>query len=288
MTQTPVKRTYKDSLFRLVFREKEELLDLYNAINNSDYRNPDEMIIYTLEDALYIGRKNDSAFLIDSFLNLYEAQSTWNPNMPLRGASYIVRSLEQYIELNQLDVYSRKPLRLPTPRYVVLYNGVEPIDDHVILRLSDLYIHSFESEYALECVATVLNVNFGHNPDIMNACRKLYEYSFLIEEIRKELRQGYTLSAAVDRAIDTCIKNGILVELLRKEMVRVKNTILFEYDEERIRKSEYQYGYETGHNEALESQIKHLISLNLSDDEICRYANCELATLNSVREKLNQ
>ncbi len=295
MNQTPVNRTYKDSLFRLIFREKTELLSLYNAINDSDYQNPDELIIYTLEDTLYIGRKNDSAFLIDSFLNLFEAQSTWNPNMPLRGASYIIRSLEQYVELNQLNIFSRKPLFIPTPRYYVLYNGVDPLDDHVTLRLSDLYIHSEQTEYALECVATVLNINYGHNQDILNACRKLYEYSYLIEEIRKELAQGYTLSAAIDRAIDTCIQNGILEDLLRKERVRVKNTILFDYDAERHIKSEkeesYQEGYDIGKKDAaaeiFEAQIKHLISLDLSDADICRYANCDQTALNFVRSKLN-
>ena len=80
-----VKRTYKDSLFRMIFREKEELLSLYNVVNGSDYKNTEDLEINTIEDVIYMGIKNDVSFLIDDYLNLYEAQSSWNPNMPLRG-----------------------------------------------------------------------------------------------------------------------------------------------------------------------------------------------------------
>ena len=78
----PINRRYKDSLFRIAFREKKELLELYNAINGSDYKNPDELTIYTLEDIIFMNMKNDISFILCHMMNVYEQQSTYNPNMP--------------------------------------------------------------------------------------------------------------------------------------------------------------------------------------------------------------
>lgn len=91
MSQNKVQRTYKDSLFRMIFREKKELLSLYNAINQSDYQDPEELEVNVLEDVIYMGMKNDVSFIIDDYMNLYEAQSTWNPNMHC-GECFIFRS----------------------------------------------------------------------------------------------------------------------------------------------------------------------------------------------------
>lgn len=83
-----VNRQHKDRLFRMIFRDKKDLLSLYNAVNGSHYTDPKDLEITTIEDVLYMGMKNDVSFLIEEYLNLYEAQSTWNPNMPLRGVFY--------------------------------------------------------------------------------------------------------------------------------------------------------------------------------------------------------
>ena len=85
----PVQRNYKDTLFRMIFSDKEALLSLYNAISEKDYKDPDELEIVTLENAIYMNKKNDLAFLIDSSLYLYEHQSTYSPNMALRNLFYI-------------------------------------------------------------------------------------------------------------------------------------------------------------------------------------------------------
>ena len=100
MGKMAARRNYKDSLFRMVFREKRELLSLYNAINGTDYDDPEELIVTTIEDVLYMGRKNDVSFLIDDVMNLYEHQSSWNPNMPLRGLLYISMLYQGFIEQN--------------------------------------------------------------------------------------------------------------------------------------------------------------------------------------------
>jgi len=96
-----VKRTYKDRLFRVVFRDKKDLLSLYNAINETCYTNLDDLEIRILEDAVYLGYKNDLSFLISNTLNLYEHQSSTNPNMPLRGLIYFadMEAVRRYLEL---------------------------------------------------------------------------------------------------------------------------------------------------------------------------------------------
>lgn len=116
---TEVRRNFKDSLFRMVFQEKEELLSLYNAVNDSHYTNADDLVINTLEDVVYMGIKNDVSFLLCNYLNLYEAQSTYNPNMPLRGFLYFGEVIKGLIELNHLDIYAGKLQKLPMPRFLV-------------------------------------------------------------------------------------------------------------------------------------------------------------------------
>lgn len=101
-------RKYKDTLFRMVFKEKQHLLDLYNAVNGTDYDDPEALEINTLDNVLYISMKNDVSFIIDGKMNLYEHQSTKNENMPLRGFLYFAKLLEEYISENDLDIFSGK------------------------------------------------------------------------------------------------------------------------------------------------------------------------------------
>ena len=91
-------RKYKDTVFRMLFADKSNLLSLYNAMSGSDYHDPSKLQIITLENAIYIGMKNDLAFVIGTNLFLYEHQSTYNPNMPLRGLIYFGKQYESYIK----------------------------------------------------------------------------------------------------------------------------------------------------------------------------------------------
>ena len=232
MSKNPVTRNYKDSLFRMIFREKKELLSLYNAINGSSYDDPDRLVITTIENVLYMGWKNDVSFLIEDILNLYEHQSSWNPNMPLRGLVYICMLYQGYTEANDLDIYSSILLKLPTPRYVVFYNGTRDEPDRLTLHLSDSFIKKDEPPF-LECTAIVLNINYGHNRELMTSCRKLYEYSYFIEKVRKYLQEGLIREVAVERAVQHCITNHILKEFLLKHRAEVKQVILTEYDEKK-------------------------------------------------------
>ena len=269
-----VRRTYKDSLFRMIFREKEELLSLYNVINGSDYKNTEDLEINTIEDVIYMGIKNDVSFLIDDYLNLYEAQSSWNPNMPLRGLFYLAALYRGYVGENGLDLYSEALLKLPAPNFIVFYNGSRARKDMEQLKLSDSYIKQSRDGYALECTVTVLNINYGHNEKIMKGCRKLWEYAYLVEEIRKGIKAGLRLEEAVDRAVEHCIENEILADFLRRHQMEVKDVILTEYNEVLHVENEKRLSFEQGVaqgvaqglEQGLEQGIRALILDNLEED----------------------
>ncbi len=89
MVEHKINKKYKDRVFRVIFHEKKDLLELYNAINDSNYTNPDDLTITTIEDVVYIGMKNDLSFIIGDVMNLYEHQSSFSPNSTVkRGLFY--------------------------------------------------------------------------------------------------------------------------------------------------------------------------------------------------------
>ena len=215
---------YKDRLFRLIFHEKKELLELYNAINKSYYTNPDDLEITTIEDVVYMGMRNDLSFIIGDEMNLYEHQSTFCPNLPLRGLFYFSSVYKAYIEPMKHKLYSTSELKIPFPQYIVFYNGIEEQPERQELKLSTLFIENGkEKAPALECTALVLNVNYGQNKELMERCKTLKEYAQFIDIIRRNLAQGMKHQEAVEQAIDKCIQNDILAEILRKNSLQIKS-----------------------------------------------------------------
>ena len=206
MTEAKVNRKYKDTIFRMLFKEKENLLSLYNAVNGTAYVDTDELEITTLQDAVYMNYKNDVSFVFDFELNLYEHQSTVNPNMPLRDLIYVTTVLQGIIR--DEDLYSSKLIKLPTPRFVVFYNGTEPQPHKQILRLSDAYEKQLDLP-ELELSVTVYNINFAENKELLEACKVLKEYAQYVAIVRKFAMEK-PLEKAVEQTVDTCIKNGIL------------------------------------------------------------------------------
>ena len=130
---------YKDRLFRLIFREKKELLELYNALNESNYTNPEDLKITTIEDVVYMGMQNDLSFIIGDEMNLYEHQSTFCPNLPLRGLFYFSSLYKAYVEPIKHRLYSTSELKIPFPQYIVFYNGIEIKPERQELKLSMLF-----------------------------------------------------------------------------------------------------------------------------------------------------
>ena len=239
-------RQYKDTVFRMLFSEKENLLSLYNAVTGSHYQNAETLKIVTLENAIYMGMKNDLAFMLETNIYLYEHQSTINPNIPLRDLIYIGIEYQQY--LNDKSLYSSKLQKIPAPKFMVFYNGTDTVDDRVELRLSEAYEH-LAGEPDLELKVLMLNVNEGHNKDLMEQCQTLKEYAIYVARVRK-YASAQNLNDAVERAITECIKEGILVEVLRKNRSEVKMVSILEYDKEweekKLRKAEYEAGKSDG------------------------------------------
>lgn len=224
-----VKRKYKDILFRFVFRDKAELLQLYNAINKTNYTNPEDLIITTMEDVIYMGMKNDLSFLLANELNLYEHQSTENENMPLRGLLYFAKLYESYIETNGLNRYQKKRIPLPFPRFIVFYNGETQMEDEVTLRLSQAFDERDEQP-AVECIARFININYGCNKELMEDCKRLKEYAWFIQCVRNNLSVGYNQKQAVVKAVDECISQGILKDVLVKHRAEVFDMFLTKFD----------------------------------------------------------
>ena len=134
-----VNREYKSNLFAWIFSDREAALSLYNSMNGTFYSDPDALEFTTLENVIYMGMKNDVSFLVGSDMNLYEHQSTWNPNMPLRGLFYFAEVYKGYVASRNLDIYSSAKLRIPAPKYVIFYNGTKEEPESMELRLSELY-----------------------------------------------------------------------------------------------------------------------------------------------------
>ena len=230
-------RQYKDRLWRMIFNNKEDLLQLYNAINHTDYQNPDDLEVNTLEDVLYLSMKNDVSFLVGGTMNLYEHQSTFNPNMPLRGVFYFSRVYEGYVADNNLMIYHEKRVRLPKPKYIVFYNGTKNQPDSMELRLSDCFENTDNEAPCLECTATMLNINYGHNQELMKHCRKLEEYSIFVQCVREYIQSEPSVEDALEKAIDTCINQDVLADFLKKHRAEVTNMILKTYDKDLYEKT---------------------------------------------------
>ena len=264
MVEHKINKKYKDRVFRVISHEKKDLLELYNAINDSNYTNPDDLTITTIEDVVYMGMKNDLSFIIGDVMNLYEHQSSFSPNLPLRGLFYFSSLYREYIEPVKYRLYSTSPLHIPFPQYIVFYNGTKKEPERQELKLSDLFIEDKgEMNPALECTAVVLNINLGKNRELMEKCKQLREYAEFIAIIRKYLAEGMQFEKSVEIAVDNCIKNGILADVLQKNRAEVVDMILTEYDEEEFRRAWREdllnEGFRKGLNNGLSKGIKGTI-----------------------------
>lgn len=246
-----IKRIYKARLFEMIFSQKAELLELYNAVNGTDYKNPELLEINTLENAIYMSMKNDLSFIIDSRLTLYEHQSTYSPNLPLRCLMYI-SDLYSAITRDE-NLYGKSMVKIPTPRFVIFYNGAEERPDMEVLKLSDLYTVA-EEEVSLELKAVILNINPGHNEKLLETCRTLRDYSEYTYRVRR-YAQEMSLEDAVERTITECIAEGILEDFLRKHRAEAKSVSIYEYDEERHMRSVREEGREEGIKEGIRTGV---------------------------------
>lgn len=285
-----VNRNYKDTIFRMLFSDRKNLLSLYNAINGTSYENPEELEIVTLENAIYMGMKNDLAFIMDMNLYLYEHQSTYNPNIPLRNLFYIADEYQRLVV--QKSLYSTVIQKIPTPRFIVFYNGTKKVDDYNEFRLSSAYENSTDNP-DLELRVTMLNVNDGHNLELMEHCRTLKEYAKYVARVRKYVTQNIPLEEAVTRAVDECIEEGILAEFLMKNKAEVIKVSIYEYDKEfeekKLRKAEYEAGVEAGielgERSLLENQIRKKLKKGKPIEQIADELEEAVTTIQRIIEE---
>ena len=257
----PVNRIYKDRLYKMIFNDKSELLKLYNAINGTHYDDPAMLTITTLDNAIYMTMENDLSFIIDMRLALYEQQSTVNPNLPLRFLMYIADIYSAYVK--DMNIYSSKKLQIPLPSFVIFYNGVQSQPDKSEFLLSELF-HPTTDEPALELKAVMLNINKGHNQELMNACHTLRDYSEYVARIRTYSGE-LPFADAVEKAITECIQENILRDFLLKNRAEAKAMSIYEYDEAKTMRMFRDEGYEEG---KIQTTIEKCLEFNLSSDEI--------------------
>ena len=253
--QPTANRNYKDTVFRMLFSDRKNLLSLYNAISGAHYDNPEMLEIVTLENAIYMGMKNDLAFIIDTDLFLYEHQSTYNPNMPLRDLFYISSEYQKLVDKKSL--YSSILQKIPAPQFIVFYNGTEKRRDSWVNHLSEAF-ENLPSNPKLELEVLTININEGHNEELMEHCQTLKEYAKYVNCVRKYARE-LELNEAVKLAVDECIRNNILSEFLRANKSEVISMSIFEYDKEeeerKLRKAEYEAGVADGFNNGFNDGI---------------------------------
>lgn len=230
-----INNKHKDRLFTFLFGREEHkdwTLSLYNAVNRTNYTEPDEIEIVTIENAVYMGMKNDLAFILHCHISLYEHQSTFNPNMPLRGLMYAGMLYDKYIHRHRLNIYGSKVIRVPIPKLMTFYNGTDETEDRILLRLSDAFPDGADiRESDIEVTVTMLNINHGRNRELMKACRPLAEYAWFIEEIRKNQAGKMDIETAVDKAIDDMPDAYVIKTILIANRAEVKQMCITEYDE---------------------------------------------------------
>lgn len=240
----------KDRLFRYLFeKDREALLDLYNALNGTAYQDSSLLEIVTIESAVYVVMKNDLAYILSGTLSMYEHQSTYSPNLLVRFLIYLAQEYQTVIEKAEKSLYGTGQISLPTPQCVVFYNGMKEMPEEQTLKLSD----AFENKKVradVELTVRMLNINYGHNKLLMEKCRILGEYSRFAAVIRDCMAvEEEDMQTALNRAVDFCIEEGILKEFLRKNRAEVLGMLLEEFDAEKYERTIRGEGREEGRKE---------------------------------------
>lgn len=260
-------KKYKDTIFRLLFNDRERALSLYNGVNGTKYDDASILQYNTLENAIYMNVHNDISFVIANQIQMYEHQSTVPINMPLRDLFYIADILQKTVA--DKTIYDSRPLMIPNPDFVVFYNGENTLAERMELKLSDNFIIPTDNP-ALELRVTILNINDGMNEGLKEKCPALKQYMQYVDRVRKYSKE-MDLKIAVTRAVDECICEGILKDFLIKQKAEVIKMSIYEFDEERemklIRESEREIGKEEGREESLQ-RILALNKILLADNRI--------------------
>ncbi|MGN0658658.1 MAG: Rpn family recombination-promoting nuclease/putative transposase, partial [Emergencia sp.] len=253
------RRTYQDSVFRMLFSDKESAIELFNALTGSDMGPDTDVIFTTLDDVLYQGVKNDLGFIIEGrYIVLHEHQSTISENIPMRQLQYIARSYETVIDSELL--YRAKLVKVPTPEFFVIYTGEEEWDADE-LRLSDSFIGGNVPENSMELVVKIIKVvyneeNEREKSEILQRSSRLQGYSILLHYIREERNKGCELKEAIDCAVARCLKEGILVDFLKSHSSEVGTMLYDDITRERFLEIRTEEAMEEGRRRGFEKGLE--------------------------------
>lgn len=281
-----INNEHKDRLFCFLFgseSNKEWTLSLYNAVNGTSYTDPDEIEFTTIEDVVYMGMKNDLSFTLFSVMNIYEQQSTYNPNMPVRQLIYAGKLYNKYIQRNKWNLYGKKMIPLPIPKLVTFYNGIEGKEDEV-LKLSDAFGADKEAvEPDIEVRVRMVNINYGKNQGILGACRPLSEYAWLVEQIRRN-RAGMEIEEAVDKAIRDMPEDYEIRPFLVGHRAEVRDMCITEYNEAETMQMIREEGREEG-----EDKLGRLVALLIANGRTgdVQRAAADKVSRNNLYEEFN-
>ena len=250
-----VNREFKSELFAFLFGREENkkwALSLYNAMNSTQVADLKDLQIMTIENYLYLGMKNDVALMIRDVLGVFEHQSTFNPNMPVRELMYAARLYDKYLQLNEINRYSSKRIPLPAPRLVVFYNGTEDRADQV-LRLSDSFDEENRAVADIEVTVHMYNINYDRRSELLKKCKPLEEYAWFIDRVRMCGEVG--IEEAVAKAIDDMPENFEIRPFLLAHRAEVIGMMFMDYNEEEtmrlVRKEAEEDGRALGSNDTI-------------------------------------
>ena len=257
-------REYKSDVISMMLQIPEYALDVYNAMNDSVYTDPDMIQIMRLENGISLSIRNDASFFISNYLNLYEHQSTYSPNAPLRFLIYLTSLLKKMIR--KRDLYGRKRVQIATPHFAVFYNGTEKRPEKEVLKLSDAFINRMDTP-EIELTVTVYNINPHNNTQLLTKSKVLSGYMIFVNRVRENLEHqnkiaqnaseydetAYEedLESAINEAIDYCIEHDIMETFFRENRSEVTKSMVLDYTwerrEELIRAEEYEDGKREGY-----------------------------------------
>lgn len=255
-------REYRSNMFSMLLKEPRYALEVYNALNDSQYENENDIEIFVLENGISLSIRNDASFLLGNSLNLYEQQATVNPNMPIRLLIYISELIKEYIEKNSLDIFDDKIIHIPNPKFVVFYNGVHTYPEISELHLSDNYYNT-ENNSQLELKCTVYNINPNNNEILKAKSPTLGYYIDFVERVHSAGPFGNDknkLKKTLETVIAEFIRDNKLKDFLKKhgdeviEMATLDFT--FERREELIKKNYYNAGLKKGRIEKINAITK--------------------------------
>jgi len=229
-----------------------------------------------MEDVVYMGMKNDVSFILCHVMNVYEQQSTYNPNMPVRQLMYAAKLYDKYIRQKKLNLYGKKLVRLPIPKLVTFYNGTGG-EDGRLLKLSDAFVQDGEAvEADIEARVRMININYGRNEGLLSSCRPLREYAWFVDRIRAN-QEGMGIEEAVDRAIEGMPEDFAIRRFLIGHRAEVKDMCITEYNEAETLKMIREEGREQGREEGIMELLKRqVMSGDMSAEKAAQYAGMTL------------